>query len=139
VNWNEKISEDIIQQVVQDFIGHNPIFQEIIDKTETKNFEHSLTNYMKSFHGKTYQETIDELLRYSPTYDIYALAVTFLYCMYDLKLHKHNENFPHISHIIHFYKSILLAMPNKRIDSMEAETQFNSIIYNFDDAAQKKE
>jgi serine/threonine protein kinase len=139
VNWNENISEDVIQQVIQDFIGENPIFQEIIDKTETKDFEQSLTNYMKSFHGKTYQETIEELLRFAPTYDTYSLAITFLYCIYDLKLHKHIEKFPDISHMIHFYKSIILAMPNKRIDSVEAETQFNSIIYNFDDAAQKKE
>ena len=139
VNWNEKISVDIIQQVIRDFIGENPIFQEIIDKTEAKHFEHALVNYMKTFQGKTYQETIDELLRYAPTYDTYALAITFLYCIYDLKLHKHVKNFPHIAHLIHFYKSIILAIPNKRIDSMEAETQFNTIIYNFDDAAQKKE
>ena len=138
VNWNEKISADVIQQVIQDFIGENPIFQEIIDKNETKDFEHSLTNYMKSFHDKTYQETMDELLRYAPTYDTYSLAITFLYCIYDLKLHKHIEQFPHIAHMIHFYKSIILAMPNKRIDAMEAETQFNRIIYNFDDAIEKK-
>ena len=138
VNWNEKISADVIQQVVHDFIEHNPIFKETIDKTETKKFEHSLLNYMKLFHDKTYQETIDECLRYAHTYDNYALAVTFLYCIYDLKLHKHVENFPHIADLIHFYKSIILAMPNKRIDSMETETQFNSIIYNFDDAIEKK-
>jgi hypothetical protein len=63
VNWSEKISVDIIQQVIQDFIGENPIFKEIIDKNETKHFKDSLMNYMKSFHGKTYQETIDEQTR----------------------------------------------------------------------------
>ena len=106
-NMEEKINIEKMKEKVLFFIKSNGIFGLFIEN-ERKEYIAKLTLYIEN-HGKlTYKEFIHELCKSMDSWDIYALAVTYMKMLYTT----HTDEFT--PRFIQLLKDIIFAAPNER-------------------------
>ena len=111
INSNKKMEEKIniekMKEKVVFFIKSNGVF-ELMTETERKEYITKLNQYIEN-HGKlTYKELIHELCKSMDSWDIYALAVTYIKLLHITYTHEFTPRF------IQLLKDVIFADPNER-------------------------
>jgi hypothetical protein len=111
VNSDKKMEEKIhiekMKEKVLFFIKSNGIFG-LFTETERKEYITKLNHYIEN-HGKsTYKEFIHELCKSMDSWDIYALAVTYMKILYIT----HTDEFT--PRFVQLLKDLIFASPNER-------------------------
>jgi serine/threonine protein kinase len=82
---NGELTEKVIRETIKEYIEQHSIIHFIYDKF-SENFEKKLLDYFLKYSKMEKEETIKELLSFSPTWDYYKIALHFLKTMYVYKI-----------------------------------------------------
>ena len=132
-NVNSKINVKMLNSIVEYLTITNPIFMKLMLSGEISLFKNKMNEYFLSMQSKTYQELIQELLKFANSWDNYSLAVIFLFIIHYLKINEYSNDYFFLGNIIKFYKNIILSTPNKRPTIITTLQGFNNIISEIDD------
>lgn len=118
-----KVTIEQITQIIEDFSSQNPIFQYYSEAEKTE-YVKQLETYFSVGVGKSWGDLIDSLINVSIySWDNYALAAIYYQIICDMKM---NDE-PSLMSFIKLLKSILLAMPDSRINSDETIIELKQI------------
>jgi len=104
--------------------GDNPIFNE----KELEDFKTNLIIFMKPFINLSWRTMIDALLKFSHTWDVYALSYIYLSIIKNSMVYKIDN--PFIHSYIELLKKNVLSTPEKRMDAMMMKTELLKISQN---------
>jgi hypothetical protein len=118
---DELVTEEQIEDIIQNFFKYNPVFGEesrlqndaapLFTKEERNQYRTLHTNMFRTeFLGKKWKDAVGAILNYAFSWDNYALAVMNISLLYDMNL----QTFPEIQPLVAFFKTILLKAPNER-------------------------
>jgi hypothetical protein len=112
--WQDaKIEESQIDLLINDFINENHAMRDLFNEEERTQYRTNLKSYFTTQildKTSTWKDLITEFLKYTNTWDIYALSVIYLYIIQDMELH----TFSKIAEYRNKLKQIVVAMPGSR-------------------------
>ena len=104
--------------------GDKPIFNE----KELDDFKANLIIFMKPFINNNWKSVIDSLLKFSHTWDIYALSYIYLSIIKNSMIYKIDN--PFIHSYIGLLKKNILSTPDKRFDAITMKKELLKISQN---------
>ena len=104
--------------------GDNPVFNE----KDLDDFKTNLVNFMKPFINQSWKSVIDALLKFSHTWDVYALSYIYLSIIKNSMVYKIDN--PFIHSYVGFLKQNILSTPDKRFDAITMKKELLKISQN---------
>ena len=115
-----------MEKIIKDFMKQNTAITELANAEEQSMFKQKLMNYFSQFDRTTWKNVLDELLKYSGTWDNYSLVVVYLQMFKDLDLEMY-ESYSYIGEYKKILKQILLSMPNERMNITDTIAKISGI------------
>jgi serine/threonine protein kinase len=114
------IQQSDLEAISNKFIQDNTFLQSNFSKEELDGFSAGLKGFITSLQGKMLKDIIDILIKYSNTWDNYAVAVIYLSIIKENKLESMNASL--LKTYVDLLKSIILSSPDKRVTSDSTRT-----------------
>lgn len=129
-DWTSSVfTKEQLELLINNFIKNNKIFSNI-DENGKAEYKTKHMNYLSVFVGQNWSVLVTDLLKYSKSWDNYALAVIYYELIKDFHLEEIKIDF--MPNIIEHLKQIILSLPNERkntvdtiVDSKTLCTEFN--------------
>lgn len=129
-NELNSLSFNNIEKIINDIIDNNNLIKNFGD-TFINELKIEGTKYFTKYINKSYEYIIEDILKYSHTWDNYNLSMVYLKILIDIHKHINNQN----KFIIYFMKMLVMNIsiaPLKRLSIEETTNKFEEILSYFD-------
>ena len=114
-NTDVLVTQEHLEFITQDFLNTNPIFLHVTPDEGTA-FHTSIMAYLKPMIGEKWKVLVSKLLESIDTWDNYAIATIMLQII-------RNMDIDALSPIIDTLKTVVLSMPDKRMNAVNTSTR----------------
>jgi serine/threonine protein kinase len=114
-----------LESICNKFIQDNTFLQSNFNKEDLDAFKKTLVIFVDSFKGKMLKEIIDELMKYSNTWDNYSVAVIYFSIIKENKLDSMGSKL--FQDYINLIKSVILSSPDKRPTSNSTKVSLSGL------------
>lgn len=119
------IKKNDLDSICNKFITDSKFLQSNCSKEELNSYKKNLIEFVDKLKDKTLKQVIDEVLKYSNTWDNYAVAVIYIAIIKDNKLDSINSKL--IEGYNKLLKSIILSSPDNRPSSNDTKNELLKI------------
>jgi len=109
---DKQISLSYLNNVIDDFLKENTFFKYFKENDVFKQYENNLKDFLKQYSELSYNDLINELIKYNYSWDNYSLAIIFLYFIIKLKSDIAKP-------LLKLSKNIIFSTPDSRITIKE--------------------
>lgn len=119
---DKQISLPYLNKVIDDFLKKNSIFKYFKESGVFKQYENTLKEFLKQYSELSYNDLINELIKYNYSWDNYSLAMIFFYFIYKTNIHTNN-----MKYLLKLLNEIIFSIPDARITIKETMERVTNI------------
>lgn len=112
-NLDEIVTQKQLEFIINDYLKTNPVLQ-YITPIEASEYHKALMTYVTPMIGKNWKDLVTKLTESIDTWDNYAIAIIILQII-------HNMDIAELKPIIDILKTVILSVPDKRINANETK------------------
>ena len=119
---------DDLKNIAKNFTKNNKGLTKNFSPSFLKKYETKCLKQLKYYNGLKYEDRLEKIVNYWPTFDNYALSIMYLKFISYINIEGYSKN-----HFIIFFSKLLLQnidpVPENRLNILETIHTFNGFLY----------